>query len=231
MAQKEPEKKTPKQKPAPAGGGFLRLVLCNDAAPLRLAKVLPVFLWFSFHFENAPAEPVRFRNLTFNDGKGNQPRGKGCRLWVHVTKRPLSLCADTFNFRNGIEQPVLLLCVANVRVNEQRVHFRMHVLSGNLKAVKETCFRDLHVFHKVECQILIDNPITGCKEREDICDKVSFVVRETLPVLHIAAEVDFLDRPKGSLSLFVHVPNLRVLNREQHKAILLGGTPHLGLKT
>ena len=50
-------------------------------------------------------------------------------------------------------------------------------------------------------------------------DEVTLVDCELLPVLHVLSEVDFFGSPKRCLLIFVHTPNVVVLDWEQHKAV------------
>jgi hypothetical protein len=51
---------------------------------------------------------------------------------------------------------------------------------------------NLDVLQEVDAQVFDDDAVAGGKERQDVTDKVLFILRELLPVRRIAAEVDLL---------------------------------------
>jgi hypothetical protein len=50
-------------------------------------------------------------------------------------------------------------------------------------------------------------------------DEVLLALVEFFPVLLILSEVDLLSSPEGRLLILVHLPDVMILNREQHEAI------------
>ena len=46
-----------------------------------------------------------------------------------------------------------------------------------------------------------------------------FVVCQLLPVLNVLGKVDFFSGPESCLLVLVHLPNVIVLNGEEHKAV------------
>ena len=94
----------------------------------------------------------------------------------------------------------------------------MNVLHHDLKAVVEFCFRILHFIDEVLCKVLIHNAIRGSKECQDVLDEVFFVITELgLPVHQILVQINFFSRPEAGFGLFVHLPNVIVLDWEEHK--------------
>lgn len=50
-------------------------------------------------------------------------------------------------------------------------------------------------------------------------DKVLLVIVELLPILYILSEVDFFGCPEGSFLVFIHLPNIVVLDWEENESI------------
>lgn len=61
----------------------------------------------------------------------------------------------------------------------------MNILHGNLKAVKAPCLGGGHFGGKVPAEVLVDDPVRGGEEGENVGDKVAFVGGETVPVLKV----------------------------------------------
>ena len=49
-------------------------------------------------------------------------------------------------------------------------------------------------------------------------DEMPLVVGELLPMSHVTREIDLFSGPEAGLMFLVHVPDLLMLDREQHKA-------------
>lgn len=58
---------------------------------------------------------------------------------------------------------------------------------------------------------LVDNPIAGGEEGEDVGHEVSLVVREALPILVVVREVELFRGPERRLCLLVHLPHLHAV--------------------
>jgi hypothetical protein len=52
-----------------------------------------------------------------------------------------------------------------------------------------------------------------------VLDEVLLVLVEFWPVLRVLAEVDLVDGPEASHLVLVHLPNVFVLDRQNHKAV------------
>jgi hypothetical protein len=50
-------------------------------------------------------------------------------------------------------------------------------------------------------------------------DELAFVVRQMAPVHNDCGEVDIFDCPEGGFGFLLHVPDVRVLDGEQDKAM------------
>ena len=67
-------------------------------------------------------------------------------LGVDPLQSPVRLLLDSGEVLNGVEQPVPLLPVLDVGVDEQAVHLAVDVLNGDLEAVEASGLRDLNNF-------------------------------------------------------------------------------------
>ena len=67
-------------------------------------------------------------------------------LGVDPLQSPVRLFLDSGEVLNGVEQPVPLLPVLDVGVDEQAVHLAVDVLNGDLEAVEASGLRDLNNF-------------------------------------------------------------------------------------
>ena len=50
-------------------------------------------------------------------------------------------------------------------------------------------------------------------------DKVSLILGESLPVLDILSQIDLLSSPERGLLVLVHLPDVMVLDGEEHEAV------------
>jgi len=68
-------------------------------------------------------------------------------------------------------------------------------------------------------EVLVDDAVAGGEEGQDVLDKVLFALLEAFPVVQVLGQVGFLDGPEGRFGLFVHLPDLRVLDRQDNEAV------------
>ncbi len=85
---------------------------------------------------------------------------------------------------------------------------------SNLEAVEASGFRRCDFGREVATEILIDDAVGSREEGEDMQDEVLFRRRESVPIYS-----DFFSSPKGGFSLFVHPPDVVVLDGEEDKAM------------
>ena len=72
---------------------------------------------------------------------------------------------------DGAQQVVPLGGLPDVGLQEEGVHFRVHVFDGDLEAVKGAGFRGGHVRHEAEGQVFEDDAVGGGEEGEDVHDE------------------------------------------------------------
>lgn len=116
---------------------------------------------------------------------------------------------------NGVEEIGLLCLLLNICINKKRVCLRVDVFHHDLEAVKAACLWDLNLSTESLKKILVDNSVRGSEERENVRNKVSLVIVESVvPVVKILGQIDFLCSPEGSLRFLVHLPDLTIISEE-----------------
>ncbi len=95
----------------------------------------------------------------------------------------------------------------------------MNVLHHHLETVKAAGFWNLNFCAESLGQILEHNSITCCKEREDVFDEVLLVLCKLFPILCVLAEIDFIHSPETSHLIFIHLPDVFVLDGKDNEAV------------
>ncbi len=95
----------------------------------------------------------------------------------------------------------------------------MDDLDGDLKAVKASGFRQRDLCGKVAAKIFIDDAIGCRKESQDVGYEEPLRWQESVPVCGISREVDLLSSPKGRFGLFVHHPDVVMLDGKEDETI------------
>mmetsp|Transcript_13594 Transcript_13594/g.26964 ORF Transcript_13594/g.26964 Transcript_13594/m.26964 type:complete len:236 (-) Transcript_13594:182-889(-) len=154
-----------------------------------------------------------------NGTEGDQTLCKRVAV-VHPLHGPLSLLLHCRHCGDGREESVLLLCVLDVLVDQQAVHFRVDVLHGDLESVEGPGLRHLDLLKEPGRQVLQHDAVGSREESQHVLDKVLLALVECLPVLGVLGEVQFLCRPEGRLLLLVHIPDFLVLSGDHVMSLL-----------
>jgi hypothetical protein len=93
------------------------------------------------------------------------------------------------------------------------------VFHHHLEAVEASGFGNLDFGAETLGEIFKNNTVRGCKKSEYVFDEMLLIGSESLPILHVLAEVDLIDGPEASHLVFIHLPNVFVLDRKDDKAI------------
>ena len=72
-------------------------------------------------------------------------------------------------------------------VDQQRVRFPMYTLVMLLVTVKTPSLRPLNLAREVQIEIFVNDAIGARKEGQDVFNKVSFVICQPLPIVHVGA--------------------------------------------
>ena len=93
----------------------------------------------------------------------------------------------------------------------------MYRLNGCLEGVETLRLGDLDLVHEAVHQVLVDDKVRRREEGQDVLDERALVLRQAvLPVIDVALEIDLVDGPERGHGPLVDLPDVRVLDREQH---------------
>lgn len=95
----------------------------------------------------------------------------------------------------------------------------MDVFHHHLEAVEGTCLRDLDFCAEALRQIFKHNPIASCEECQHILYEMLLVFGEFGPIPYISAEVDLVNGPEACHLFFIHLPNILILDGQDHEAV------------
>jgi len=116
-------------------------------------------------------------------------------------KGPVRLALHSRHCLDGVEQVVPLMRIPDVSVDQHTVHFRVHVLHGDLEAIEAPSLRDLHLLTEALHQVLVHDAIGCGKEGQHVRDEVTFVVLQAVPVGQVLGQIHLLHGPERGLSL------------------------------
>lgn len=89
----------------------------------------------------------------------------------------------------------------------------MNIFHHHLEAVEASGLRDLNFSHESLSKVLKNDAVRGCKEGQYILNEMLLVVAEGGPVTQVTAKINLVDSPEASHLVFVHLPNVVVLDR------------------
>ena len=95
----------------------------------------------------------------------------------------------------------------------------MNVLHHHLEAVEASGLGDLNLGGEPLSEVLEDNTIRCGEEGEDVFDEMLFILGESLPVLDVLGQVHLLSSPERGLLVLVHLPDVVILNGEEHEPV------------
>ena len=95
----------------------------------------------------------------------------------------------------------------------------MDVLHHHLKAVEGAGFGDLDLRGEPLSKIFEHNSVRGSKEGKNMLKKVLLVRFKGSPVLFILSKINFVDGPKASHLVFVHLPDIVVLDGQDNESV------------
>ena len=136
-----------------------------------------------FHPENSAK---RAREVDAFDGcKGDETFSEGCVAGVAPFKCPVGLLLDAGDSLETMKKFGLLVCVLDVGVKEQGVHLCMDIFNEDLKTIETLGFQRLDFLSKVREEVFIYDAVCTCKKSQDVGEKVSFWLRQLVPVAGI----------------------------------------------
>jgi hypothetical protein len=98
----------------------------------------------------------------------------------------------------------------------------VNILHHHLEPVEVAGFRYLHLITKAFSNVFRHYPIRSCKKGKNVFDKMLLVTGQLGPVFCVLIKVDFVHRPEGGHVMFIHFPNVFVLDGEQNKPVWVG---------
>ena len=104
----------------------------------------------------------------------------------------------------------------------------MNVFHHHLETVKAAGFWNLYLCAESLRKVFKHNTITSCEEREYVFDEVLLVLSELLPVFCVLTEIDLIDSPETSHLIFVHLPDVFVLDGKDNEAVRIFLEKRLG---
>jgi hypothetical protein len=93
------------------------------------------------------------------------------------------------------------------------------VLHHHLEPIKASSLSYLNLSGEPLGKVFQYNPIAGSEKGKYMLDEMLLTLVEFFPVFLVLSEVDLLSSPKGRLLILVHLPDIMILNREQHEPI------------
>jgi hypothetical protein len=95
----------------------------------------------------------------------------------------------------------------------------MDILHGHLESIEAPGLWDLDLGHEPLSEVLKDNTVRGGKEGEHVLDEVLLTFVEFVPIFQILAKINFLGGPEASHLILVHLPNVVVVDWEDHEPV------------
>ena len=106
-----------------------------------------------------------------------------------------------------------MLSLLDVGVDEKRVRLGVDIFHHDLETIEAASFWDLDFAREALDQVLVDDTIRCGEESKDVRDEITLIIVEAVvPVVDILRKVDLFGGPERSLSLLVHLPNLRTVS-------------------
>lgn len=155
---------------------------------------------------------------SLDGSEGNESLREGVGV-IDPFHGPFGLLLDDRDIIDGLEKEGLLLSILDVSVNEKGVHLRVDVLHHDLESIEASGLGNLDLSAEFLSQVLVNNTVRGGKEGENILDEVSLIVIEFVPVGQVRLKINFVDDPEGGEGLLVHLPDVFVLDGEDHKPV------------
>ena len=89
----------------------------------------------------------------------------------------------------------------------------MNVLHHHLESVEASGFGNLNLCAESLSEIFEHNAVRSSEEAEHVLDVMLLVLSEFLPVFDVLAEIDLVNSPEAGHLVFVHLPDVFVLDR------------------
>lgn len=95
----------------------------------------------------------------------------------------------------------------------------MNIFHHHLEPIKASCFWDLNLSHESLSKIFKYNTIRSSEESKNMLNEVLLILIEFVPIFKVLSKIDFFSSPKTCHLLFVHLPDIIVINWKDNKSI------------
>lgn len=95
----------------------------------------------------------------------------------------------------------------------------MDILHGHLEPIEAPGLWDLDFSHEPLSEVLKNNTVRSGEEGKHVLDEVLLTFIELVPVFQILTEINFLSGPEASHLILVHLPDVVVMDREDHEPV------------
>ena len=155
---------------------------------------------------------------SLNSGESDETLSKAVG-GIDPLESPVSLLGDGGDVVDGLEEEIFFFVVLDEGVDKNRVGLGVNVFHHHLEAVEATGFRHLDLGAEPLSEVFKHNAITGSEKGENVFDEVLLVTSEFLPIFGVLAKIDLVNGPEASHLIFVHLPDVLVLDGQDHEAI------------
>lgn len=138
---------------------------------------------------------------------------------VDPLQGPLSLLRYGRYSLDCPEQEVLLFCVTDVGVDQERVRFRVNVFHHHLEAVETASLRHLDLGHEARRQVLEHDAVGGGEESQHHLDEVLLILVKLGPVFEVLRQVDLFSRPEAGHLILIHLPDVVVFDGQDDEPV------------
>ena len=95
----------------------------------------------------------------------------------------------------------------------------MDILHGHLEPIEAPGLWDLNFSHEPLSEVLKNNTVRSSEKGKHVLDEVLLTFIELVPVFQILTEINFLSGPEASHLILVHLPDVVVLDGQDHEAV------------
>ena len=95
----------------------------------------------------------------------------------------------------------------------------MDILHGHLEPIEAPGLWDLDFSHEPLSEVLENNTVRSGEEGKHVLDEVLLTFIELVPVFQILTKINFFGGPEASHLIFVHLPNIIVVNWKDNKPV------------
>ena len=95
----------------------------------------------------------------------------------------------------------------------------MDILHSHLESIEAPGLWNLNLCHESLGQVFENNTVRSSKECKNMLDEMFFIIIKLLPIFKILGEIDLFGSPEASHLIFVHFPNVIVLNWKNDESV------------